>query len=85
MSDPVSKFVVQVLERRKDGSLWPVATVEHFSGGAVEFKGSAEVAFGPLLTSTRRATGLMVLGDIQTRLAADQTVKAQIESEGSKA
>ena len=80
MSD--SKFLVQVLERRSDGSLWPVATVEHFSGGEVQFKGSAAVAFGPLLISTQKATGLMLLGDINARLAAKQAVQEQIGLEG---
>lgn len=82
MSD--SKFIVQVLERRGDGSLWPVATVEHCSGGKVTFKGKPQVAFGPLLVSTQKATGLMLLQDINARLAADQAVKAQIVAEGGK-
>lgn len=77
-----TKFVVQVLERRTNGGLWPVATVNLESGGMTTFTGDPRIAFGPLLSSTQKATSLLVLQGMKSRLAADEMVTAKIAAEG---
>lgn len=85
MSEPVTKFMVQVLERRAGGSLWPVATVNLDSGGETTFTGDARMAFGPLLTSTQKATSLMVLQNLKGAFEAHRVLKEKIEAEGGEA
>ena len=80
-----SKFVIQVLERRGDGNLWPLATVNVFSGGKSTFTGDPRVAFGPLLSATKKATSLMVLKHMHEALSAKQSVQEQIVNEGGAA
>lgn len=82
MSTDTSKFVIQVMERRADGNLWPVATVNLESGGESTFTGDPRVAFGPLLSATKKATSLMVLRHMHAALKAKQDVQEQIMSEG---
>lgn len=83
--EPETKFMVQVLERRACGNLWPVATAQIESGGATTFTGDARIAFGPLLASTQKAASVMVLRNLQHALTAKQALQEELAHEGGDA
>ena len=72
MSEPATKFLVQVLERRSDGSLWPVATMGRESGGEMTFTGDPSRALGPLIESTQKTTSMLMRGRLRHALRAQE-------------
>ncbi len=71
----VAKFVVQVLERRADGNLWPVATLGRESGGEMTFTGDPARALGPLIESTHKTTSMLMRGRLKHALRAQELIE----------
>lgn len=78
MSEEASKFLIQVHERRSDGKLHLISTVEVMSGGFCQCRGNAQMAFGPLYEAAKAVTKGLVAQGITEVLARLQEAKAEV-------